>query len=201
MCVLQFTTLENTPPEFLLLGNAARQSPTADTYCLGLCFLHLLAGREPYEVHLESVRCPDALLKKLQSVWQLDRLQKVNKGSPYAVVQEVVSTLASCDGEPFPIEQVFAHTLYRYLVLFAAAPNFKEGFLANELYVNNDVWRAVVGTLDLYKVVAELTSEGEIDNNVALGRRNRAEAAASKAFEEDVRKWSVHFGTSDVMQR
>ncbi|CAH0478439.1 unnamed protein product [Peronospora belbahrii] len=45
----QFTTLENTPVEFLLEGDAAKQSYAADTFCLGLCVLHLFTGCAPYE--------------------------------------------------------------------------------------------------------------------------------------------------------
>lgn len=41
----QFTTLENTPIEFLLEGDAAEQSFAADTFSLGLSLLHLFTGR------------------------------------------------------------------------------------------------------------------------------------------------------------
>jgi hypothetical protein len=40
----QFTTLENTPIEFLLEGDQALQSFAADTFSLGLCLLHLFTG-------------------------------------------------------------------------------------------------------------------------------------------------------------
>ena len=42
----QFTTLENTPIEYLILGSEARQAYSADTFCLGLCFFHLLTGTQ-----------------------------------------------------------------------------------------------------------------------------------------------------------
>jgi serine/threonine protein kinase len=45
----QFSTLENTPIEYLLLGSEARQAYSADTFCLGLCFLHLLTGLTTYQ--------------------------------------------------------------------------------------------------------------------------------------------------------
>lgn len=41
----QFTTLENSPVEFLLEGDAAVQSFASDTFSLGLCLLHLFTGR------------------------------------------------------------------------------------------------------------------------------------------------------------
>ncbi|GMF21388.1 unnamed protein product [Phytophthora lilii] len=40
----QFATLENSPIEFLLEGDAAEQSYAADTFSLGLCLLHLFTG-------------------------------------------------------------------------------------------------------------------------------------------------------------
>ncbi|KAI9911158.1 hypothetical protein PsorP6_009355 [Peronosclerospora sorghi] len=41
----QFATLENTPIEVLLEGDAAEQSYAADTFSLGLCLLHLFTGK------------------------------------------------------------------------------------------------------------------------------------------------------------
>ena len=40
----QFTTLENTPIEFLVHGADATQSYAADGFALGLCVLHLLVS-------------------------------------------------------------------------------------------------------------------------------------------------------------
>lgn len=40
----QFTTLENTPIEFLVEGDAAEQSFAGDTFSLGLSLLHLFTG-------------------------------------------------------------------------------------------------------------------------------------------------------------
>ena len=40
----QFTTLENTPPDLLILGNAAEQGYGHDCFGLGLCMLHLCTG-------------------------------------------------------------------------------------------------------------------------------------------------------------
>ena len=50
----QFTTLENTPPDYLILGNNAKQGHGNDCFGLGLCMLHLFTGHEPYEVILQS---------------------------------------------------------------------------------------------------------------------------------------------------
>lgn len=44
----QFTTLENTPVFYLLEPNPIRGSQS-DVWCLGLCLLHMLTGRVPFE--------------------------------------------------------------------------------------------------------------------------------------------------------
>jgi serine/threonine protein kinase len=50
-----FTTLENSPPEYLILGDAATQGYGADTWALGLCILHLFTGSCPYEEMMTTV--------------------------------------------------------------------------------------------------------------------------------------------------
>jgi serine/threonine protein kinase len=47
--IAQFTTQENTPPDFLILGDAAKQGHGHDNFGLGLCMLHLFTGSAPYE--------------------------------------------------------------------------------------------------------------------------------------------------------
>lgn len=41
--------MENTPIDFLVLGNTAKQNMAADMFALGLCLLHLATGVGPYE--------------------------------------------------------------------------------------------------------------------------------------------------------
>lgn len=100
----QFTTLENSPIEFLLEGDAALQSYAADTFSLGLCMLHLFTGSAPYEEILEDVHCPKDLLKDLKAIWMSSR-----KTSGYSVIKSVAR------GDD---ENTLCHTLYRYVVLF-----------------------------------------------------------------------------------
>ncbi|CAI5717393.1 unnamed protein product [Peronospora effusa] len=100
----QFTTLENSPVEFLLEGDAAKQSYAADTFCLGLCVLHLFTGCAPYEEILEDVRCPVELLKDLKFVWMSPR-----KNSTFSVIKSVVRS---------DDDNTLCHTLYRFVVLF-----------------------------------------------------------------------------------
>jgi hypothetical protein len=115
-----FTTLENTPPDFLLSGGA-RQGFEADCFALGLCLVHLLTGQAPYEELVEDLRCPDGLRDELHAVWCAE------DDETFAAVRE--HARSDDDG-------VLADTLYRYICLFrevgeAAAP---EGGAA---------WRAV----------------------------------------------------------
>ena len=85
----QLTTLENTPPDFLLLGTAATQDYAADAFALGLCWLHLLTGRAPYEEVLEAVTCPAELREALRAVWCAPDKSKA-KPSPYKPLRELI---------------------------------------------------------------------------------------------------------------
>ncbi|CAH0477899.1 unnamed protein product [Peronospora belbahrii] len=112
----QFTTLENTPVEFLLEGDAAKQSYAADTFCLGLCVLHLFTGCAPYEEILEHVTCPAELLKDLKFIWMSPR-----KNSGFSVIKSVAR------GDD---ENTLCHSLYRFVVLFGLPmqnPNERNG--------------------------------------------------------------------------
>ena len=55
-----FTTVENTPPDFLLLGTHAHQDFKADSFALGLCWLHLLTGRARTRSSSRTWTCPRA---------------------------------------------------------------------------------------------------------------------------------------------
>ncbi len=48
--VHHFSTLENTPPELLVLGTHADVSFAMDTFQMALSMLHLFTGDAPYEV-------------------------------------------------------------------------------------------------------------------------------------------------------
>eukprot|EP01035_Chromulina_nebulosa_P018394 gene18394-24095_t len=86
--VEHFTTLENSPPEFYLLGSLAKQGYSADTFSLGLAVLHLFTGLEPYEELLSKVLCPEYLIKKISKIWRAG-----NKTNPYNVIKQVIDTL------------------------------------------------------------------------------------------------------------
>lgn len=126
----QFTTLENTPPDFLILGNAAEQGYGHDCFGLGLCMLHLFTGHGPYEEILDEVVCPDNLKGKLRSIW---------KQKSHDVIHSV---MLDDDENGMEMEdQTLFNTLYRYLVVFGI-PKKQFG-----IKTNGKVWRAINSTL------------------------------------------------------
>ena len=134
----QFTTLENSPAEFMISGDAAKQGYGHDSFGLGLCMLHLFTGDAPYEEILENVTCPVAMKRKLKNIWE-------NQSSNgYDVIRCVIladvyeDEDGNVEGEP---DEVLYDTLYRYLVLFGIPDKksqYKEGAR---------VWRAITSCL------------------------------------------------------
>lgn len=169
--------------------------------------LHMLTGEEPYEVLLKDVRCPPQLLTKLHKVWQVTSSRE--DSNPYCVIKDVIDTLddeAEDEPDSPPVKEVLAHTLYRYLVLFAASPEFASGFVENDLYKKNDVWKVINDELDLYKMIDDIHHTGSKSgkNNHTTGNvgGTRGKAVNSKkTFEEHVRKFSIHQGSSEYMKR
>jgi len=135
-----FTTLENSPPEFMTLGDAAQQGYGHDCFGLGLCMLHLFTGHAPYEEILESVTCPANLRKKLRKIWE------DNKTGGYDVIRSVIlvdvyeDENGNTQGER---DEVLFDTLYRFLVLFGV-PEEK-----NQAKGGSRVWRAVRSCLGI----------------------------------------------------
>lgn len=125
----QFTTLENTPVDYLILGNAATQGYGHDCFGLGLCMLHLSTGHAPYEEILEDVVCPDNLKGKLRKVW---------KQKSHDVIHSVM--LDNDESGEEVEDQTLFDTLYRFLVLFGI-PDTDQQFGIQK------VWRAINSTL------------------------------------------------------
>ena len=105
-----FTTLENTPPEFLILGEKCMQGYGHDNWGLGLSFFHLLTGNCPYEEILEDVVCPEGLRTTLAEVWE--------GGGDVKLLESLINAEVYEEGD----EKDFTlfDTLYRYLVLFGS---------------------------------------------------------------------------------
>ncbi len=185
----QFTTLENTPPEFLICGSAARQCFSADTFSLGLCFLHLLTGFEPYEELLKDVRCPKYLTSRLQKIWRTDDV-----ASPFHVVGQVLASMDDSadeqdqeggggqDVDAPRITEVLYDTLYRFVVLFGLGG-------AEDVYAGNPVWTALCESLGL--------SGEQAGRRVARG--GKADSIAQYRRESDL--WAVRTGQHQKMKR
>jgi len=132
--ISNFTTLENSPPDFLILGDAAKQGYGHDCFGLGLCMLHLFTGHAPYEEMLEDVICPPSLKRKLKRIWE----HCSSKG--YKVVRSVIFSdvyedeEGNLEGER---DEVLYDTLYRFLVLF--------GIPKNKFHhkIGGKVWKAI----------------------------------------------------------
>jgi serine/threonine protein kinase len=114
--IAQFTTLENTPPDFMILGDMAKQGHAHDCFGLGLCMLHLFTGHAPYEEILEKVKCPPGFKKRLRNIWENEN------NNDYKIIRSVILTDVYkdeagnvIDGEP---DETLYDTLYRFLVLF-----------------------------------------------------------------------------------
>lgn len=178
--IAQFTTLENTPPDFLILGDDARQGHGHDCFGLGLCMLHLFTGHAPYEEILEGVTCPSNLKKELRRIWENE------DETQYSVLRSIVLDNVYKDEDGNIIEgeadETLYDTLYKFLVLFGI-PDDSVGVL------DTKVMAAVKATLD---------SEGR--QRKVRGRNRKVPCDAEK-FESDRRIFSLSHGTNKFISR
>jgi len=146
----QFTTLENTPPEQMILGNDAVQGYGHDLFALGLCMLHLYTGEAPYEEIMQNVKCPLEFKQRLASIWEEDIAADGtgdDEGSSsssrpsYSVLRSVILSDVYTDEEgnqEGEVDETLYDTLYRYLVLFGIPD---EHTCRRE---NNPVWSVIL---------------------------------------------------------
>mmetsp|Transcript_27378 Transcript_27378/g.62855 ORF Transcript_27378/g.62855 Transcript_27378/m.62855 type:complete len:378 (-) Transcript_27378:198-1331(-) len=138
----QLTTLENSPPEFLILGDSAKQGHGHDNFGLGLCMLHLFTGNAPYEEIMSEVVCPPHLRNELGKVWESSRYR--SKKTTYYILQSIILDDAfehvdgSLEGCP---DQTLYDTLYRFLVLLGL-PDLRKRSKGGVR-----VWNAITSTL------------------------------------------------------
>ena len=196
--VEQFTTLENTPIEFLLDGTNMTQEFSADAFALGLCLFHLLTGSRPYEEILHDVMCPPALVAGLRAVWRSRKKAHAHYG-PLGDVTRADTT------------DTLHHTLYRFIVLFGLPsdtntyPGWADGA--------NPVWAAVRTALG---VAAEAGSSAVGGGSRRPGRSTRGTrrapagqqdepadgvAAATACFAKDVARYSIDQGDHPLILR
>ena len=111
-----FTTLENSPPEFMILGERCKQGHDHDNFGLGLCMFHLFSGNAPYEEILEDVKCGPSLKSELSRIWEDERDEN------FGVIRSLINAEVYDEGD----EKDFTlhDTLYRFIVLFGRPKNF-----------------------------------------------------------------------------
>jgi serine/threonine protein kinase len=168
---------------------------------LGLCFLHLLTGYEPYEVLLQDVFCPPFLIKKLQAIWTPSSIE-----DQYYVVREAVesSVLNEPDMENDTRDAgyegaLLAHTLYRYLVLFSALQE-------DDVNIDSPAWTAIKHALTPTDGMA--VDDGDQQNPRRIKRKQRragtaevtARAACIRQYDIDRAQWSLRVGSHPVMK-
>ncbi len=191
-----FTTLENTPPDFLILGDAALQGYGHDCFGLGLCMLHLFTGDSPYEEILESVKCPPNLRKKLKRIWEGNGNRR---SGAYTVVRSVImldvweDEDGNVEGE---VDETLYDTLYRFLVLFGVPDQkfqWKEG---------NKVWSAISTCLETMKEKSpSKVRRSKRSNNNKEGKHNNDMGLDLLQFQEDCDLFSLRHGKDERIAR
>lgn len=199
-----------------MLGSAARQSYSADTFSLGLCFLHLLTGQEPYEELLKDVHCPVYLADRLRKIWLV-----VDPLSPYFVLNEVVQSLddgcydSQSSSGP---ESVLLDTLYRYFVLCGASDELRiheeerescSPTTVQSLYRQCVVWNTVLDAVDLRHAAVVFTSntggallmKNDLKGKASSKRKHQEHSKCVEQYQRDLGLWSIHCGTHPIMRR
>jgi serine/threonine protein kinase len=187
---LQFTTFENTPPDYIILGDLATQGHGHDSFALGLCMLHMFTGETPYEEIMDSVTCPPTLKRLLRS-----KLEDTNEPG-YSVIRSVILLDVCKDDEGNIVEGdpngTFYDTLYRYLVLFGI-PGDK--FQRSKCPA---VWDAIEAALE-GKPVAPQGRKGVRHSSKFTGKRQNAPDA--QQFAKDRKQFSLAHGRNKLIAR
>ncbi|KAG7384242.1 hypothetical protein PHYPSEUDO_002845 [Phytophthora pseudosyringae] len=175
----QFTTLENSPVEFLLEGDTAKQSYAADTFSLGLCLLHLFTGSAPYEEILKDVHCPAELLKDLKFMWMSSR-----KNSGFTVIKSVAH------GDD---ENTLCHTLYRFIVLFGLPERSP-----SEIRGRDKVWQLLLKHLRPDDPAINLPQRR---SRRTVGANGSKMHATKHQFDHDQSLYSIASGSNEIIYR
>lgn len=157
--------------DFFITGDKALQSYACDTFSLGLCFVHLLTGRAPYEEILARVRCPPKLMSELKSIWKKKPSKRSNQ-TTYTILKELLSD------DP---DDILSHTFYRYLVLFGLPSSSSS---ATTFSPTNPVWNVLSRSLS---------------PSLPQARRRRDTTAIRARFQVDVDEFSLATGTHPAM--
>lgn len=180
----QFTTLENTPIDYLIFGDDAYQGHGHDCFGLGLCMLHLFTGHAPYEEILEEVKCPENLKKELVSIWENE------EESDYSVIRSLILSDVFKDEEGHIIEgepdETLYDTLYRFIVLFGI-PDLPKSFSGSK------VWAA------LKKTLTGTSAKGKGSKRTYGSKKNQRNDV--NKYNRDRRKYSLLRGNNKYISR
>ena len=185
----QFATLENSPPEFLYLGDATQQGYDADTWGIGLCFLHLLTGKEAYDEILTTATCPAPLREELLKLWQAPR-----RGAKPTAAKPAFSVLASAL-EDFGTDTLL-DTMYRIAVLLGLPDDATlraHGLLSNP--VLKLLRQACVG------LAAPANKRGRGKKPAKPTKADALWADCRATYAADVSRFNLWSGDNPLMQR
>lgn len=211
----------------MLIGSAARESYSADTFCLGLSFLHLLSGYEPYEILLKDVHCPSYLYNSLKKYWITNDVT-----SPYNVITRVIQSLISDkinivkilskssntgDYDMDLLCSILFDTLYRYVVLcgypsstvFQLEFNYDNEFKSNhyntisepsDIYENSTIYSS---NNTIFAVLNDCLIDQQNSNNskTKRGKVSKLKSSCIKQYEKDSMEFSIAYGSNQNMQR
>ena len=163
------TTLENAPADFLIHGSAALQGYEADCFAMGLCLLHLLTGRAPYEELFAGLTCPPELADALRAAWA--------SAPEHDVIRE---HLEGDDDNG----AVLADTLYRYVCMFgglADGATRKRGASACAVWAALGAWHGTKAGRKAYARDAATWSVLTGKHEVCVHVRRRMDALPGSA--------------------
>jgi hypothetical protein len=181
VAISHFTTLENTPPDYLILGDQAQQGHQHDNFGLGLVMLHLFTGFGPYEEILDDVKCPRHLKRRLQLIWE-------DETTGYSVIRSLifdgvdVDEYGNVEGDR---DETLYDTLYRYLVLFGIPEvKFQEK-------IGCKIWNAIYDSLLPPSWKATKPNES----------RHKMVKSDSTTYKRDCKKYSIRTGNNKYIAR
>jgi len=172
----QFTTLENTPIEYLLLGDKSSQSFSADAFCLGLSMIHLYTGTSPYEEILKDVKAPRSFYSKVSSIWE-------GPSDQYDVIKKVIS-----DFDEEEDKRILYDTLYRFLVLLGIPNRSEMETYTNQSPILEAIYQLQLSNNDFRKqFMSDVTKFSLWEGEAPLMQRAR-------------KNLSVHEGSTDLLK-
>jgi len=210
----QFTTIENTPPEQFILGDAALQGHGHDNFGLGLSMLHLFTGHCPYEEIMSDVYCPPTLRKTLSVIWEKDYAcasvssQQNGADFTYSVLRSLI--VGDMDAESGEVYDVPYHTLYRFLVLFGI-PNDKFGIRTKKnggAGGSSKVWDAIISSLHPFGTADDAHDKENVYSRASRrSARNTVKSRNTKLdpnndaiqFQKDCCEYSIAFGRNGLI--